>query len=160
MISPLVADPLITSTFDLSLESLLFGPIYNIYLDTQPCPTSIFTSTKTTERRVYEASRARRTKQTGPISDPRPDDILLYNDGGFVTESTISNVALYRGTKWLTPPASTGCLPGVFRRWLLELGRIHEDTTGQLRISSVKDGDWVLLFNGVVGCRLGRVVAT
>ncbi|KAF7436434.1 hypothetical protein PC9H_003267 [Pleurotus ostreatus] len=158
VIAPLVSDPLISLTFDPSTEGLIFGPIYNIYLDTQPTPSSIFTSTKTTERTVYEASRARRTKQTGIISDPHPDDILLYNDDELVTESTICNVALYRDNRWLTPSASTGCLPGVFRRWLLELGRIHEDTLGELHISSVKEGDWVLLFNGVAGCRLGRVV--
>ncbi|EEB97789.1 hypothetical protein MPER_02822, partial [Moniliophthora perniciosa FA553] len=43
-----------------------------------------------------------------------------------ITETSIANVAFCRDEGWVTPDASTGCLTGVFRRWLLEKGRIKE----------------------------------
>lgn len=58
----------------------------------------------------------------------------------------------------MTPPESSGCLPGVLRRWLLEQGRIKEAREGVLTRDSVVDGECVLLMNGVRGCELGRIV--
>ena len=72
-------------------------------------------------------------------------------------ESSICNVAFYRQGKWFTPPLTVGCIAGVFRRWLLENDRIHEADDHFLSLDTIKDNEWVLLFNGVTGCRLGRV---
>jgi branched-chain amino acid aminotransferase len=43
------------------------------------------------------------------------DDVLLLNERGQIAECTSANVFLVRGSKVLTPPLSTGCLPGVTR---------------------------------------------
>ena len=72
-------------------------------------------------------------------------------------ESSICNVAFYRHGSWVTPPLTVGCIAGVFRRWLLENGRIHEAGEHSLSLDTIKHNEWVLLFNGVMGCRLGRV---
>ena len=57
-------------------------------------------------------------------------DVLLCNELGFITEFTIGNCVLCRerkvgGLEFVTPPVSSGCLPGVFRRFLLEGGGQH-----------------------------------
>jgi 4-amino-4-deoxychorismate lyase len=43
------------------------------------------------------------------------------------------------------------------KRWLLEQGRIKEDEEGVLTKDSIQPGEWVLVTNGVIGCRLGRI---
>jgi len=49
------------------------------------------------------------------------DDVLLLNESGHLAECTSANVFLARGGKILTPPLSTGCLPGVTRDVLREV---------------------------------------
>jgi 4-amino-4-deoxychorismate lyase len=151
-IQPFTTDPTCPSFFNPETEK---PPpqcdVVDLYVDTQPTPTSLFTSTKTTRREVYNEARSR--AGITPSSD-----VILYNPNDLLTEASIYNVAIYRSSKWITPSASTGCLTGVFRRWLLEQGRIHEDIENSLTRDCVKQGEWVLLFNGVQGCRLGRIV--
>jgi branched-chain amino acid aminotransferase len=49
------------------------------------------------------------------------DDALLLNEKAHLAECTSANVFLVRGGKVLTPPLSSGCLPGVTREILLEI---------------------------------------
>jgi branched-chain amino acid aminotransferase len=49
------------------------------------------------------------------------DDVLLLNEKGQLAECTSANVFLVRGGKVLTPPLSSGCLPGVTRDVLREV---------------------------------------
>ena len=69
-------------------------------------------------------------------------------------ETTIFNVAFYRDSQWVTPTTTSGCLGGVVRRWLLENGRIREEV---LTRDMIYEREWVLLFNGVQGCQLGKL---
>jgi branched-subunit amino acid aminotransferase/4-amino-4-deoxychorismate lyase len=79
---------------------------------------------KTTRRERYERARAAR---------PDADDVLLWNERGEITESTIANVvAAIDGTKY-TPPLSCGLLPGVFRAALLDANLVRE------RVITVED---------------------
>lgn len=48
------------------------------------------------------------------------DDVLLLNERDEVAECTSANVFVGRGGKLATPPLSSGALPGVSRRVLLE----------------------------------------
>ncbi|KAF9469789.1 aminotransferase [Collybia nuda] len=155
--SNFTADPTAAAFFSpISDNASLFGPVLPVYIDSEPTPTSLFTSTKTTHRTVYNDARLRVGLSLSPASFAA-SDVLLYNPQGLITETSIFNVAFHRSLQWVTPPASTGCLPGVLRRWLLEQGRIQEDKDKILTKDSVQEGDWVLLFNGVQGCRLGRI---
>ena len=129
----------------------------NIYLDNEAITPSIFTITKTTFRNVYDHARTRNEKSLQPGSVWSGSDVIIYNDKGCIMEATIFNVAFYRSSKWVTPSTNSGCLPGVMRRWLLQSYRISEDETGCLTKDSIKPGEWVLLFNGVQGCRLGKI---
>lgn len=74
---------------------------------------------KTTRREVYTTRAAER---------PDCDDVLLVNERGEVTESTIANVVARIGGALWTPPREAGLLAGVFRRHLLDLGEIRERT--------------------------------
>jgi branched-chain amino acid aminotransferase len=49
------------------------------------------------------------------------DDVLLLNERGQIAECTSANVFLVRGNTVLTPPLSSGCLPGVTRDVLREV---------------------------------------
>lgn len=57
----------------------------------------------------------------------------------------------------MTPNAKYGCLPGVFRRWLIGQGLVDEDQDSMLVKEAVKNGEYVLLSNGAQGCRLGKI---
>lgn len=156
-------DPAAASQYDVSsglTQSVIskFGPILDIYLDTCCTPSSIFTRTKTTHRPEYSAARSR--IGVPPLPTPSNSDVLLFNESDELTETSIRNIAFLRGTppRWVTPRADTGCLPGVMRRWLIEHDRVvlaHEE---EIRRESLKDGEYVLTFNGVEGCRFGRIV--
>lgn len=146
----------------------LFHPVFHsqnpplsllrIYVDKLPTRPSIFTRTKTTFRQVYDHVKIRNQSiLSSPLDSSSNSDVLMYNQDGEITETTIFNVAFYRNSQWLTPPTTTGCLPGVMRRSLLESGRIHEDRLNLLKKDSIHRDEWVLLFNGVQGCRLGRL---
>ncbi|KAL7285557.1 hypothetical protein ACG7TL_000661 [Trametes sanguinea] len=133
------------------------APLLVVHLDTVATPSSNFTRTKTTCRDHYTAARNRFDIPPPPASSL--DDVLLYNEDGEITETSIRNVAFARGLppRWVTPSASTGCLPGVMRRWLLEQGRVVEAGRGELVRDAVVDGECVLTFNGLEGCCIGRL---
>lgn len=48
------------------------------------------------------------------------DEVVLLNERGEVCECTSANLFVVHGTRVLTPPLSSGCLPGVTRATLLE----------------------------------------
>ncbi len=50
------------------------------------------------------------------------DEVVLLNERGEVAECTAANIFCARGGKVLTPPLSSGCLEGVTRGILLEIG--------------------------------------
>lgn len=165
-VKPFTSDPTSASFFkpDTDYHSL-YGPPIRICVDSEPTPNSKFTSTKTTNRSMYDAARTRggvppfsSTPSSNAGDTSPPDDILLFNPQHMITETSIYNVAFYRSNRWVTPPESSGCLPGVLRRWLLEQGRIYEAEENLLTRDSIIDGECVLLVNGVQGCQLGRIV--
>src|SRR5438552_6849537 len=47
------------------------------------------------------------------------DEVILLNERGEVAECTSANIFMARGNQVLTPPLSSGCLPGVTRDVLL-----------------------------------------
>jgi para-aminobenzoate synthetase/4-amino-4-deoxychorismate lyase len=79
---------------------------------------------KTTHRTIYEEAIASR---------PGFDDVLLYNERGEATESTIANLVVEIGGALLTPPVACGLLPGTLRAHLLDEGKIRE------RVLTVQD---------------------
>jgi 4-amino-4-deoxychorismate lyase len=138
----------ISPTTDRLPQSL--GDPISLFVDRVATPSSPFTATKTTHRGHYAAARAR----FGLPEVGGPADVLLWNTRGMITETPVRNVAFFRRGRWITPHESTGCLPGVTRRWLLEQGRVVIDDRGLLTRDNAQEGELVLIFNAVEGCRI------
>ncbi len=94
---------------------------------------------KTTNRKLYEAARA---------AGPGFDDVLLFNEQGEVTESTIANVAVDIAGKLCTPPITCGLLPGTLRAHLLQRGELIER---QITVAELLQSPRVFLLNSVRG---------
>ncbi|KZT27710.1 hypothetical protein NEOLEDRAFT_1060166 [Neolentinus lepideus HHB14362 ss-1] len=153
-------------------------PLVSLYIDSQPTPPTIFTRTKTTNRKHYDEARTRAglfpmttasasssvaNHPAANTAQPSDCDVILFTPESLVSETSIRNVAFRRtfpsgSIAWLTPPLSTGCLPGVMRRYLLDQGRIQEARDGDLKKEDVTTGQWVMVFNGVEGVRMGKVM--
>ena len=104
---------------------------------------NIFLYHKTTYRQVYDTARA---------SDPAMDDVILYNERGEVTESSLANLAIERDGILITPPTRCGLLPGTLRAELLVTKRIRE---GIIRIDELEQGMRIHLFNSLRGQFIG-----
>ena len=53
-------------------------------------------------------------------------DTVLWNEAGEITEGTFGNIAALLDGRWVTPPLSSGLLPGVGRAVALREGRVVE----------------------------------
>jgi para-aminobenzoate synthetase/4-amino-4-deoxychorismate lyase len=101
--------------------------------------TDPFLRNKTTARGTYERARAGFEADT---------DVLLINEHGEVTETTLANVAMLRRNQWITPMTSCGLLPGTMREQLLIDGQIIE---GVIRREELVHEETVRCFNSVRG---------
>ena len=102
-------------------------------------PANPFLYHKTTNRGLYEAART---------ACPGYDDVLLFNEKGEVTESTIANLAVEIEGKLCTPPVQCGLLPGTLRAELLERGELVERV---IMTKEVLRSPRVFLLNSVRG---------
>jgi para-aminobenzoate synthetase / 4-amino-4-deoxychorismate lyase len=96
---------------------------------------------KTSRRSTYTLRAARH---------PDADDVVLVNDRGEVTETTIANLAVRLDGGWWTPPLSSGCLPGVERGDLLERGRLRERV---LDVQDLHDAEALAVVSSLRGWR-------
>jgi para-aminobenzoate synthetase/4-amino-4-deoxychorismate lyase len=97
----------------------------------------VFLYHKTTHRGAYERAQEQA---------PGCDDVLLWNERGELTESTVANLVLDIQGERLTPAADCGLLPGTFRAQLLESGEIREAT---LQVEDLRHAEAVYLVNSV-----------
>ncbi|MDX1643209.1 MAG: aminodeoxychorismate synthase component I [Thermoanaerobaculia bacterium] len=102
-------------------------------------PADRFLFHKTTHRKVYDEARA---------EADGVDDVLLWNDRGEVTESTIANLVVRLGGELLTPPAESGLLAGTERAALLARGEVRE---ARLTRDDVVRAERLFLINSVRG---------
>jgi para-aminobenzoate synthetase/4-amino-4-deoxychorismate lyase len=109
-------------------------------------PRSVWLYHKTTRRETYDEAAASR---------PDCDDVLLWNDRGELTESTIANVVVEIGGQRLTPPVACGLLPGVERARALAEGRARE---GVVRLTDLRPGQRLWLLSSLRGSREARLV--
>jgi para-aminobenzoate synthetase / 4-amino-4-deoxychorismate lyase len=87
--------------------------------DEPVCSDDVLLFHKQVDRRRYDRLRQAR---------PDVDDVVLWNEAGQVTETTIANLAVEIGGRWWTPRLSCGLLPGIERGRLLDTGVLEERT--------------------------------
>ncbi|SOC02739.1 aminotransferase class IV [Rhodobacter maris] len=80
--------------------------------------TDPFRQIKSTERALYDGTRADLPKGW--------DEAVFLNEKDELVEGTISTVFLWADNALLTPPLSSGALPGVLRADLIRAGRARE----------------------------------
>jgi para-aminobenzoate synthetase/4-amino-4-deoxychorismate lyase len=113
-----------------------------VALDDEPVdPSDVWLFHKTTRRAPYDRRREKR---------PEVDDVLLVNDRGEVTESTIANLAVRIGESWVTPPVDAGLLPGTYRAVLVREGRLTERPVS---IAELRAAPEIALVSSVRGWR-------
>ena len=109
-------------------------------------PADVWLFHKTTRREPYDRRRERR---------PDADDVILVNDRGEATESTIANLAVRLHGRWVTPPLDAGLLPGTYRAILVREGRLLERPVSVADLSLAEE---VALVSSVRGWRRAVLV--
>ena len=108
----------------------------------------VFLYHKTTNRLVYENAVRMR---------PGNEDVLLFNEAGEITESTVANVAFEIDGMLCTPPVRCGLLPGTHRAWLLDHGKVRESV---VTLEQALRASAVYLLNSVRGIHRVRIVSS
>ncbi len=128
------------------LPGVLDG-VVRIALDDEAVdPSDVWLFHKTTRREPYERRRGHR---------PDVDDVILVNDRGEVTESTVANVAARIGGAWVTPPLDSGLLAGTYRTILVRDGTLTERPVS---IGELGAADELALVSSVRGWRRAELV--
>ncbi len=108
---------------------------------------NIFLYHKTTHRKVYEDASAEM---------PECDDVILWNERGEITESTIANVVVEIDGEFFTPPVACGLLAGVFREKLLKEGTLKERI---VTVAEFKKSPRIFLINSLRQWREARLLS-
>lgn len=126
------AGELVVAHFPLAPEPV--GPRDAVMAATPIVSADPLRAHKTTERAVYDAALA------GIAAQPAIFDMVFLNERGEVAEGARSSVFVERDGVLLTPPLSSGALPGVLRAELLASGRAREAV---LMPADLADGFWL-----------------
>ncbi|MCE1227387.1 MAG: aminodeoxychorismate synthase component I [Geobacteraceae bacterium] len=102
-------------------------------------PNDLLLYLKTEQRERYNQARQ---------EHPAADEVLLCNNRGELTEGSFTNLVLKLDEKLVTPPLSSGLLPGVMRQELLEQGKIKEQV---LYPQDLQRAEEIWLINSVRG---------
>jgi len=127
----------------LSPHQANFDPVRVIVSPTERrCATSLLSQCKTF---AYGPSiQAHRQAQAAGA-----DDALLPSSSGELSCGTTTNLMLRSGSGWITPPLSSGCLPGIMRHRALVLGVAQEQSIDETALTG---SSGALLINSL-GCR-------
>ena len=100
---------------------------------------------KSSHRPAYDAARAALPEGV--------DEAILLNERGEICEGTITNLFLRRDGVLLTPPLTSGLLPGVLRQSLLDQGAAREAV---LHPADLNQGDLFMgnALRGLIPARL------
>lgn len=99
----------------------------------------VFLFHKTTHRSVYDDA----LRDAGDC-----DDVVLCNERGEITESTIANIVVVIDGKKFTPPVACGLLAGTFRAELVAKGEISERV---ITLAQLQQAERLYLINSVRG---------
>ena len=112
--------------------------IVRLRLAAQPIdPSDRFLFHKTTNRGIYDQARL-----------PDCDDVILWNPGGEIAESTIANLVVDIDGRRVTPPVECGLLAGTLRAELLSTGEILQ---ARVTVDELRKATRLWLINSVRG---------
>ncbi len=101
-----------------SVPLVIDDKIKSVSLANKPIDKNdLFLYHKTTNRAVYDELKT---------DFPHYFDVILWNEQNEITEFTIGNLVIEYENKLITPPVSSGLLPGTYREVLLERKLIKE----------------------------------
>ncbi|HEX6260489.1 MAG TPA: bifunctional anthranilate synthase component I family protein/class IV aminotransferase, partial [Woeseiaceae bacterium] len=124
------------------------GRQWRLALANSPVDTrDAFLYHKTTRRDVYENALA---------AAGNCDDVLLWNEDGYITETGIGNVVVRLAGRLWTPPVECGLLAGTFRGKLLREGVLG---LRKVAVTELAEAEAIFLINSVRGwisCRLAH----
>jgi para-aminobenzoate synthetase / 4-amino-4-deoxychorismate lyase len=123
------------------------GPVLLAVDDDPVDPRETWLYHKTSMREPYDRRRERR---------PDADDVIMVNTRGELTEVTRATLALKIDGRWWTPPLESGCLPGVERARLLEVGRLQERV---LHVADLGQAEGVAVLSSLRGWRAAELTA-
>lgn len=103
-------------------------------------PDNPWLSIKTTERQLYDHARAE-------LPDTA-DEMIFLNQRDEVCEGTITNIFADLGQGLVTPPATSGLLPGILRQHLLNGGQAREQV---LDLSDLRNARALYVGNALRG---------
>lgn len=152
---PLRLRLLLSESGEMELQQFAFAPDdrpVRLRLSDQ-CVSSddVFLFHKTTHRAVYDRAAAGLTG----IESNNVDDVVLTNERGEVTETTIANLFIERNGELLTPAVDCGLLAGTYRQYLLDQGRVRESV---ITVDELKAADCLYVANALRGLRSAQLV--
>ncbi len=131
-----------TLEVDVSELPVPLGRPVRLVVDPEPIDAAGCWPRHTTSRRTPYDTRLRR--------HPSADDVVVVNEHGEVTGTCMANLTVRLGGRWWTPPATSGCLPGVERARLLAAGRLRERV---LRADDLARAEGLALVSSLHGWR-------
>lgn len=84
------------------------------------------------------------------------DDAIILNDKGFVCETSANNFFMFSGNTISTPPISSGCLDGVFRKNLIALIKKNKSfkfEEKEIQTNELANAQEIWLTNAIAGLR-------
>lgn len=112
--------------------------------DERSSSSDAFRRHKTTRRDLYD----RLYKKAGEYGF---EEVIFANENGDITEGAISNIFIERRGAMLTPPVTSGVLPGVLRRHILETREGSREVV--LTVDDLKSADGIYLCSSLRGLR-------
>lgn len=114
-----------------------------VWADTPMNSNNLYLYHKTTHRAFYDDARERAQKKDKTIKE-----VIFINERGEVTEGSFTNVFIEQAGKLVTPPLSSGLLPGTLREHLLK----NQDVTEKvLTMQDFETADQIYVGNSVRG---------
>ena len=107
---------------------------------------NIFLFHKTTNREVYDKAKKE-------VYDC--DDVLLFNESGQITETSIANIFLEKQGSLYTPPVECGLLPGTLRASMLKKKEVNEKI---LSLGDFLIADRIFVGNSVRGLQQANLI--
>ena len=104
---------------------------------------------------LYHKTTCRQVYQDALKLVPGAVDVLLYNQKGEITESTIANIVVDLRGRLCTPPVRCGLLPGTLRAFLLDRGDITEKAVTVAQLASCRR---IFLLNSVRGMQQVKLI--